>query len=80
MPNLCDINNYLQEELSRRNKATVDAVEAAGWLDKANLLKDSKSRPGKPLRKLLRDGQIKGAVQDPPQRYGRWYINNLINK
>jgi len=79
MPNLALINAYLQEELLRRNKATVDAVEAAGWLDKANLLGDSISRPGKPLRELLRKGLIRGAVQDPPRPHGRWYINKLNN-
>lgn len=68
------INEFLQSELSKRNLASVTAVEAAKWLDKAGLLKDSTDRPGKPLRDLLRAGKIKGAVQGSDSR---WEIGGL---
>ena len=69
-----DISAFLQNQLNRRARDEVPAVEAAHWLDKANLLKDSHSRPGLPLRKHLRAGHIAGAEQRPPQPYGRWFI------
>jgi len=46
-------------------------VEAATWLDRAGLLKDSTDRPGKALRELLRAGKILGQRQDPNRR---WFI------
>jgi hypothetical protein len=38
------------------------------------VLKDSESRPGLPLRNLLRAGRISGAIQRPAASRGRWYI------
>jgi len=52
----------------------VAAVEAARWLDSAGVLSDSDSRPGLPLRNLLRAGAIAGADQRPPTKHGRWFI------
>jgi hypothetical protein len=69
-----EINAFLQGELRRRGLSEVTAVEAARWLDEAALLADSESRPGLPLRNLLRDGVIDGSDQRPPQAYGRWFI------
>jgi excisionase family DNA binding protein len=68
------INGYLQGCLYDRDRHEVPAVEAACWLDDAGLLTDSESRPGLPLRNLLRAGQIMGADQRPARRNGRWYI------
>ena len=68
------ISAFLQQELRRRNLHEVDAVEAAAWLDAAEMLKDSPSRPGLPLRDRLRAGAISGAEQRPPRPYGRWYL------
>jgi hypothetical protein len=68
------INAFLQRELQRRRVAEVTAVEAAEWLASARILANSESRPGLPLRNLLRAGQIDGAVQRPPQPHGRWFI------
>lgn len=69
-----DISAFLQEQLRARALDEVRAVEAARWLDEANLLKDSRSRRGLPLRNRLRAGQIDSAEQRPPQPYGRWFI------
>jgi hypothetical protein len=68
------INDFLQHELVRRRLNEVPAVRAAAWLDHAGLLQDSRARPGKPLRDLLRDGRIGGGDQRPPRRSGRWFI------
>jgi hypothetical protein len=61
-----DINaiiNYLDTYLTRTGRPSIDPVEANAVLAKAGLLSDSKDRPGKPLRNLLRDGQLPHAFQ-----------------
>lgn len=73
-PNRVDISAFLQTQLNRRSRDEVPAVEAAQWLEQAHLLKDSPSRPGQPLRKLLRARQIAEAEQRPPRSHGRWFI------
>jgi hypothetical protein len=69
-----EINAFLQRELRRRHLGEVAAVEAARWLDSGGLLKDRGSRPGLPLRNMLRAGDIDGAIQRPAESYGRWFI------
>lgn len=66
------LNQFLQQELRRRERREVAAVEAAKWLDRAGLLTDSTVRPGLPLRDLLRAGLITGQRQEPNRR---WCIN-----
>lgn len=68
------INVFLQHEHKARQLREVAAVEAARWLDLAGLLMDSPSRPGLPLRNLLRERKISAADQRPPRPYGRWLI------
>jgi len=68
------INRFLQEELRRRERSEVPAVEAARWLDQAGLLRDSDIRRGLPLRNLLRAGLIKGQRQEPNHR---WFIDRV---
>jgi hypothetical protein len=75
MPDVAKINAFLQRKLKREQVSRVAAVEAAKWLDEAGLLVDRKE--GLPLRNLLRDGEITGSSQEPPQKYGRWYINRV---
>lgn len=65
------VNSFLQAELARRGQTEVSAVEAAAWLDAARILADSKERPGRNLRNLLRAQMIKGARQE---LNGRWFI------
>jgi hypothetical protein len=71
------VNAFLQTELRRRRLPEVTAVEAARWLDGAGVLKDSASRPGLPLRTLLRAGRIDGGTQRPPTSHGRWHIERV---
>jgi hypothetical protein len=68
------INAHIQQQLRIRGQQEATAVEAAVWLDQASLLKDSASRPGKPLRDLLRAGVIRGQRQDTNSR---WFIDLL---
>ncbi len=69
-----EINEFIQSRLRVEKLDEVTAVEAAKWLDRAGLLGDSKDRPGRNLRALLREGLIVGSVQDPPMKHGRWFI------
>lgn len=57
------ITTYLNTYLTRTGKTGIDPVEANAVLAKAGLLSDSKNSPGKPLRNLLRDGQLPHAFQ-----------------
>jgi hypothetical protein len=74
MPDPQDIAAFLQRRLDQSGLDEVMAVEAAVWLDDAGVLKDSRTRPGLPLRELLRAGKIPDAEQRPPFPNGRWYI------
>jgi len=65
---------YLQEYMRTSCLGELRAVPAAAILDRAGLLDDSQSRPGKPLRDLLRAGAIRGAYQVPNRPYGGWHI------
>jgi hypothetical protein len=71
-----EINAFLQQQMRQRQLEEVAAVEAARWLDANGLLKDSSSRPGLPLRNLLRAGEIDTAIQRPAGSYGRWFIGH----
>jgi double-stranded uracil-DNA glycosylase len=74
VPSPAEFDRFLQAELVRRRLEEVTAVKAAGWLDESGLLPDSPSRPGLPLRKLLRAGRIRSGEQRPPQKHGNWFI------
>ncbi len=56
--------------LDGKGLKSISAVAAAEVLDKAGILKDSHSRPGKPLRDILRKNKIPYAKQDNK----RWFI------
>ena len=61
-----DINliiNFLDKCIQQKHVNKLTAVEAAELLDKAGILKDSISRKGQPLRKILRAGLIPHAYQ-----------------
>ncbi len=81
MDHTSKISDHLQQRLADEGMSEVSAVEAARWLDEARLLRDSPSRPGKPLRDILRKHRgmqaIAGAYQDPPQPHGRWFIRRV---
>jgi predicted ATPase len=57
------ITKFIDDYLTKSERADIDPVEANALLAKAGILKDSKHRPGKPLRDLLRKGQIPHAFQ-----------------
>lgn len=57
------IIKHLDDYLTRSGRQNIDPVEANALLEKAGLLRDSKDRPGKPLRDLLRKGQLPHAFQ-----------------
>ncbi len=58
------ITNFIDDYLTKSGRADIDPVEANTLLAKAGILKDSKDRPGKPLRDLLRKGQLPHAFQE----------------
>jgi hypothetical protein len=74
MQDVSQINQLIQSKLERNHQSEVTAVEAAQWLDKAGILKDSTHRPGLPLRNLLRAGLIDGQKQMPNSR---WFIEKV---
>ena len=57
------ITKFIDGYLTKSGRAYIDPVEANDLLAKAGILKDSKDRPGKPLRDLLRKGQLPHAFQ-----------------
>ena len=67
-----EIGDFLQVVLRIRQLPRVGAVSAARWLDATGILRDSRTRPGKPLRNLLRAQKIVGQRQEAN---GRWYID-----
>ena len=77
MPDIRAINEHLQTRLREEDRESVPAVEAARWLAEAGLLLDSCSRPGLPLRRLLRADHIFGQEQIPRRSGGRWHIRRL---
>lgn len=72
MRDIDKINRFLQSKLQQSALESIRAVEAAAWLDRAGLLRDSTARPGKPLRDLLRRGVITGQRQEGNRR---WFID-----
>ncbi|NLN94686.1 MAG: hypothetical protein GX128_00720 [Bacteroidales bacterium] len=54
----------IDEYLEKSGDSYITAVDAAAILDRKGILKDSESRPGKPLRDILRRGLIPHAYQD----------------
>ncbi len=68
---LARINAVLQTAACASPERRVAAVEAAHELSRLGLLRDSPTRPGLPLRNLLREGKIDHAYQEARRR---WFI------
>ncbi len=70
------ITSTINDYLDKNNLNEITAVEANRILDKAGVLKDSTSRPGLPLRNLLRDNKIPNAEYriKPGDKRGFWFI------
>jgi len=75
-PDIERINRYLEDYLRETGQAEIKANRE---LDKVCLLKDSRDRPGKPLRDLCRKKPcpIQGAEQRPPRKGGNWFIRRV---
>lgn len=64
MSNTQQIIEYLDRWMITNHTKELSAVQAAEILDKAGLLKDSSTRPGKPLRDKLRKKELPHAYQN----------------
>ena len=63
MPDIVKIIEAIDSYLKKNKLKYVNPVDANNELSLQGLLSDSVSRPGNPLRKLLRDGKIPHAYQ-----------------
>ncbi|MBK9525246.1 MAG: hypothetical protein IPO39_10940 [Bacteroidetes bacterium] len=63
LPSMKAIIECLDNYMTRKGLKSINAIEANAVLAKAGLLADSKERPGKPLRDLLRKGKLPHAYQ-----------------
>lgn len=77
MVSLSELNNFIQKYLSENKIDEISAVDIAKVLDEKGMLKDSKGRPGLPLRRLLRANRIIGNYQYPNKR---WVIRTTKNE
>jgi predicted DNA-binding transcriptional regulator AlpA len=68
------INNYIQGRLQRENLEEVSVNDAAKWVADENILKNSVTSPGFPLRRNIKTGNIFGAYQ---KRNYFWYIRRI---
>lgn len=69
------IMNILDSYMIKIGKEQIGAIEANALLAKAGILSDSKDRPGKPLRELLRKGKLPHAYQN-----GREWVIPISSK
>ena len=61
--NVKSIIEHIDKYLTESDRISIDPVEANEILEKAELLRNSKDRSGKPLRNLLRNGRLPHAFQ-----------------
>lgn len=74
--NIADINNFLQFKMRKEDLTEVPLRIAAKWLHEYDYLKDSKTSPGFPLRRLAKARLIIGAEQ---RNNYYWYITRQEN-
>ena len=75
MADILKIILAIDEFLEIKHQKTTTPVEINQYLEKIGLLNNSSSRPGSPIRKILRKGQIKQAYQNGVY----WYIPHSGN-
>lgn len=75
MADIESIINVIDEFLERKHQKTTTPVEINPYLEKKGLLNDSASRPGKPIREILRKGKIPRAYQVGVN----WFIPHSAN-
>lgn len=63
MADIIEIILTIDKFLERRDQQITTPVEINPYLESKGLLKDSHSRPGLPIRKILRKGLIPHAYQ-----------------
>jgi hypothetical protein len=73
---LASINNFLQLQLKLKSINEITLLEAATLLHDSGYLKDSKSSPGFPLRRLILANKIKGSVK---KNNYFWYLKRIEN-
>lgn len=76
MKDIKQIEIAIENFLIKEKKFETNPVEAGAYLHRIGLLKDSKDRPGKPLRDILRKGLLKHAYQNG----NRWVIPRLSKR
>ena len=78
MANLTLIVKTIDKFLDTHNLTEITAVDANAILAKEGVLNDSSSRPGLPLRKLLRANKIPTAEYriKPGNQLGNWFIHH----
>jgi hypothetical protein len=70
------IKKFIDEHLERTGIDSLSPAEANALLEDAGILNDSASRPGLPLRKLLRAKLFPNAEQSTGGKGGRWFIKH----
>lgn len=74
------INNYIQRRLQEENLESIPLKNAATWLAKEGILRDTKSSPGFPLRRHIYRGNILGAVKHKGWRiYRLAYYEEILD-
>ena len=73
MPDIKAIIEYLDTYIEHNNIISLTPPEANELLEKVGILKNSSTRNGKPLRDLLRAGELPHAFQDNGKR-SKWHI------
>lgn len=71
---VANINNLIQLRLKAKKKKEVSLRTAANWLDQSGYLRDSRSSPGFPLRRLIASKNIIGAHK---KNNYFWYIKQV---
>ena len=70
------IIRFIDDYLDKTGLDYLTPVQANALLYKVGILNDDNSRPGLPLRRLLRNGEIPNAFQSTGGKGGRWIIKH----
>jgi len=73
---IAKINNFIQLQLRAKEFSEVPLMRIARWLDKSGYLRDSRSSPGFPLRRLASVNKIIGAYR---KNNYYWFIKRSDN-
>lgn len=73
---IAKINNFIQLQLRAKELSEVPLMRTARWLDQVGYLKDSRTSPGFPLRRLVSLSKIIGAYR---KNNYFWFIKRSDN-